>query len=861
MNRSITTATLASILAGGAALAAPPKVPLQGVLTDAEGAAVDGMLDVEFALHPSAESDEVVWSETQAVDFERGVFAVYLGDAVPLDASVFDDNRSVWLSIAVDGDAEMQRIEIATAPYAAFAQWAGDAETVGGVGVDELARVGHRHGWGEIDGVPADLADGDADTTYDVAPGGGLMLAEGLFGLVACGEGEVLKAGPAGWACAADSIGDADAATVSGLALVETTLAVTEGDRTLEVDLGSLVDDADADPLNELLQSAVLNGALLELTDAGGTTVVDLSGLVGVDLDPDPGNELLMDGSLDGSTLRLVDAGGELAIDLGALIEDADADPTNEVLTAAVLQGTVLELTDGAGTVSVDLAALVADGDADPVNEALTAAVLEGATLVLTEGGQTLRVDLSSLAGDDGDPANELLQGASLEGTMLSLSDAGGVTTVDLAGLVDDADADPANELLTGVSLAGTTLTVSDAGGDRTVELGVLVDDADADPANELLTGAGLAGTVLTLSDAGGDRAVELGSLVDDADADPANELISGLALLGTVLTVSDAGGERSVDLGALVADADADPTNELLRQASLAGTVLTLSDAGGDRSVDLFSLVADADADPANELLTGASLNGTVLTITDAGGARQVELGSLVADGDANPTNELQTLSFNGVTGALSLSGGNSVNVYQPAFTMAVNLGRSPDDIVLPIGINDVDDEVADVDLPFSVNYGGVAYNRVRISTNGWIEFGNAVGDSDLSNDCLPTAVHAGPFVAAYWDDLRSTIRWGTEGTAPNRVFAIYYDARLWNNAGNNVDFTIEVHEGSGVINVRYISVAPAMIGQGATIGFQAAGGAGAKAYPIGCNVSVLDDNSDDGDNGDQGWSVAPLR
>lgn len=382
----LATAARAAALAlalASPALAAPPRVPVQGVLTDADGAPIEGALDVAFALYPDADAAEPVWRETQRIAFERGVFAVYLGAVAPLDPSVFDEHRAVWLGIAVDGDEEMSRVEIATAPYAAFAAYAGDAETVGGQGPEAFAAAGHRHGWDEIDGIPAALADGDDDTTYDAAPGGGLTLAGGLFGLVACAEGEVLKSTAAGWGCAADAIGE---------------------------------DDADGDPMNELLRSAVLNGAILELSDAGGTTMVDLSSLA-ADGDADATNELLQDGMLDGTTLRLVDAGGEIAIDLTPLAADGDADPLNEVLRAAALEGTVLELSDAGGTVSVDLAALVADGDADPVNEALTAAALEGATLVLTEGGRTLRVDLTAIASDgDADATNELIAGLRLDG-------------------------------------------------------------------------------------------------------------------------------------------------------------------------------------------------------------------------------------------------------------------------------------------------------------------------------------------------------------------------------------------------------------------------------------------------------------
>ena len=438
------------------------------------------------------------------------------------------------------------------------------------------------------------------------------------------------------------------------------------------------------------------------------------------------------------------------------------------------------------------------------------------------------------------------------------VSEAGGEQSVDLAALGDDADPDPRNEVIDAMRLDGTRLVVSEAGGEQSVDLAALGDDADPDPRNEVIDGIRLDGTRLVVSEAGGEQSVDLTALGDDADPDPRNELLTGAALAGTVLTLTDAGGARQVELASLVNDADADPRNELLQNASLLGTQLQITDAGGTRQVELASLVDDADADPRNELLTGVGLAGTVLTLTDAGGQRQVDLVSLGNDADADPRNELQTLAFDG-NGNLSILGGNTVNIGS-GYALAVHLGRSADDINFPVGINNVDDTTADVDLPFSVTYDGVVYSRVRISTNGWMEFGNSNSGADLGNRCLPATLHNGPFVAAYWDDLISTVRWATEGTASNRVFAVHFDSTTF-TGGNNVDFTIEVHEGSGAINVRYLTNAPAAVGQSATVGFQAAGAQNAKAYAIGCNVAVIDDNADDADPNTQGWSITPVR
>jgi len=61
--------------------------------------------------------------------------------------------------------------------------------------------------------------------------------------------------------------------------------------KTAESSIIDNVDDADADPLNEMNTSVVLNGTDLETTDGNGTIVTDLSSLVD-DADADATNEL-----------------------------------------------------------------------------------------------------------------------------------------------------------------------------------------------------------------------------------------------------------------------------------------------------------------------------------------------------------------------------------------------------------------------------------------------------------------------------------------------------------------------------------------------------------------------------------------
>jgi hypothetical protein len=164
--------------------------------------------------------------------------------------------------------------------------------------------------------------------------------------------------------------------------------------------------------------------------------------------------------------------------------------------------------------------------------------------------------------------------------------------------------------------------------------------------------------------------------------------------------------------------------------------------------------------------------------------------------------------------------------------------------------------DGTANATLPFAVVIGGTSYTTVTISTNGWLEFGgNTSGNSDPTNDCLPTSAHTNPFLAYYWDDMRTInteIRYGTVGTAPGRVFIV--DADMENNFGGNHDVTLQVqiHEGSNLVTVKYDDTEAESSGQTATIGFQGAGGGGATARAITCNGKVLDDNTPL-----DGWSI----
>ncbi|SEQ86092.1 tail fiber domain-containing protein [Neolewinella agarilytica] len=505
----------AFFLAAGLFAQAPSGFKFQAVARDVDNNAMaTENIAVRVSLLKGGPSGSVSYSERHEVTTtDLGVFDLHIGNGVSLsgDMSTIDwgaDNYYLKVDMDPNGGTSYVNLgasQLLSVPYAMYATSAGSGGG-GGDPTDELQNLIY-----DPSSQTLTLTDGNS-VTLQVGSGGGT-----------------------------------DDQTIS---LSGTTLSIEGGNA---VDLSALqdgVNDADADPTNEI-QNLSFNPATNELSIDGGNTITIPSG--GTDADADPMNEIQTI-TISGDQLSLSNGGGTVTIPSGG---GGNTDEQTLSFNPATNELTIT----GGNTVTIPTGGT--DADADPTNEIQDISFNPATNELSITNGSTITIPTGG-ADADADPMNEL-QTISKAGNIVTLSDGGGTFTDE----TEDADADPANEIQD-ISFNPATNELSITNG-STITIPTGGADADADPMNELQT-ISKAGDIVTLSNGGGTFTDE----TEDADADPTNE-IQTISKAGDVVTLSNGGGTFTDEKE----DADADPTNEI-QMLSLSGTTLSLSDGGG---------------------------------------------------------------------------------------------------------------------------------------------------------------------------------------------------------------------------------------------------------------------------------------
>ena len=219
----------------------------------------------------------------------------------------------------------------------------------------------------------------------------------------------------------------------------------------------------------------------------------------------------------------------------------------------------------------------------------------------------------------------------------------------------------------------------------------------------------------------------------------------------------------------------------------------------------------------PAGPVTVTVSPGNQTITLTDNGvapdqaGQDGIYTGQWIPAGFGNYQLTFPSGDTVQVTMLNNYIGGETAYSYQTITGTNLNLG---------------DDDVATVNLPFSMQYGGAAFSRMYVGSNGTISFTNAFSDflnfsipvdfiENLNSQNSPAAELLQPvvtLVAPMWMDLfpvkgsSQNVFWDVTGSAPNRQVVVE-----WRNVrsfecrdDSNADITFQVvfsESGSNVL------------------------------------------------------------
>ena len=132
----------AMCIAAGVSAEVPQLLSYQGVLTDAGGVAMpNATYNITFRIYDVPSGGSAIWTETDAVPVDKGIFNATLGTQTALTNLAF--NATYYLSIAVEDGEELPRQMLTATPYSLNARTVRGGENVfpadGKVGIGTLS--------------------------------------------------------------------------------------------------------------------------------------------------------------------------------------------------------------------------------------------------------------------------------------------------------------------------------------------------------------------------------------------------------------------------------------------------------------------------------------------------------------------------------------------------------------------------------------------------------------------------------------------------------------------------------------------------------------------------------------------------
>jgi Collagen triple helix repeat (20 copies) len=243
-------------------------------------------------------------------------------------------------------------------------------------------------------------------------------------------------------------------------------------------------------------------------------------------------------------------------------------------------------------------------------------------------------------------------------------------------------------------------------------------------------------------------------------------------------------------------------------------------------------------------------------------------------AQGPAGPTGSQGPQGVQGVQGNVGPQGpagpqgptGQAAVADPLSIVGSVDMQYSQDDRSNWTHVESLGDDTCFGNIPLGFTFTGFGANTstVSVSSNGVLFFGQNCSTA-FTNTTLPANISNDAMLFFFWDDLNDNgggeyFEYATLGSGGGRVFNLYFRNRLLaTTCGSDAqNLMISVHEGSNAVGVSYsgFSGCASMQGGAATLGLQTTGGGSARAFTVGVDSRVLDDNANR-----QTMSFAPAR
>ena len=192
---SVVLAILGGLAVASTSLAVPGSFTHQGRLFDSSGAALTGTQSVTITLYDAATSGNVVWTNTEDLEFDNGFFSTQLGDSSNAITADDVDVSELFVTVTVDG-SESSPQAVNSVPYALLADTAvnvnGGTVNASEIRVNDTTVVDSSGAlqtpvdWSLVENLPSSIS----------TLATGTSLAD-----LSCSDGEVAVFSGSDWAC------------------------------------------------------------------------------------------------------------------------------------------------------------------------------------------------------------------------------------------------------------------------------------------------------------------------------------------------------------------------------------------------------------------------------------------------------------------------------------------------------------------------------------------------------------------------------------------------------------------------------------------------------------------------------------